>query len=207
MFGGGEPRVILGGGVPRAFRPSFVVGKALLERIAVGIVDENEIFRRGLVACLASDLSLDVTYDSDVVSEAHSVALIITSSSQALGASLGVPLVVCTDAPVPDRARELNRVMGVLPRATLKPSQLLAAVRAAASGLQVNLLDTPTCDLSPRNVEVLRLLAQGAATRQISDALGYSERTIKHAVAEVMDELGAKSRAEAVAIGIRRGLI
>lgn len=97
--------------------------------------------------------------------------------------------------------------MGVLPRATLKPSQLLAGVHAAASGLQVNLLDTPTYDLSTRNVEVLRLLAQGAATRQISDSLGYSERTIKHAVAEVLEELGAKSRAEAVAIGIRRGLI
>ncbi len=97
--------------------------------------------------------------------------------------------------------------MGVLPRASLKPSQLLAGVRAAASGLQVNMLDTPTCDLSTRSVEVLRLLAQGAATRQISDVLGYSERTIKHAVAEVLDELGARSRAEAVAIGIRRGLI
>jgi DNA-binding NarL/FixJ family response regulator len=80
-------------------------------------------------------------------------------------------------------------------------------VRAAASGLQVNLLTAPSCDLSPRHLEVLKLLADGAATKQISDRLGYSERTIKHAVSEIMDELGARSRAEAVALGIRRGLI
>lgn len=181
--------------------------KAPLEPIAIGIVDENEIFRRGLVACLSADLSISVTYEGDVFPVGQTAALVVTSSEIARGVALGVPLVVCTDTPVHDHARELNRVMGVLPRATLKPSQLLAAVRAAASGLQVNLLDTPTCALSARNVEVLRLLAQGAATRQISDALGYSERTIKHAVAEVLDELGARSRAEAVAIGIRRGVI
>jgi len=178
-----------------------------LEPIAIGIVDENEIFRRGLVACLATDISISVVYDGDVVPDGHNVALVITSTAVAQTLVTGLPLVVCTDTPLPDQARELNQVMGVLPRATLKPSQLLAGVRAAASGLQVNLLDAPTCDLSTRNVEVLRLLAQGAATRQISDSLGYSERTIKHAVAEVLDELGAKSRAEAVAIGIRRGLI
>src|SRR5690606_16436808 len=115
--------------------------------------------------------------------------------------------VVCTDAALAERTREANSIMGILPRSELKPAQLMAAVRAAASGLRVNLLDQPAASLSPRNVEVLRLLAQGAATRQISDQLGYSERTIKHAVAEILEELGARSRAEAVAMGIRRGLI
>jgi DNA-binding NarL/FixJ family response regulator len=148
-----------------------------------------------------------VVYDADVLPDAQAVALLITSVTVAQSFVVSLPLLVCTDTPLPDRVRELNQVMGVLPRATLKPAQLLAGVRAAASGLQVNLLGTPTCDLSTRNVEVLRLLAQGAATRQISDSLGYSERTIKHAVAEVLEELGARSRAEAVAIGIRRGLI
>lgn len=187
------------------------VGKAPLEAIAVGIVDENEIFRRGLVSCLSSDPAISVAFESDLVpavpSDQAAAVIVITSAAFAQRVSVGLPLVVCTDTPLADQARVLNQVMGVLPRAALKPSQLLAGVRAAASGLQVNLLDTPTCDLSSRNVEVLRLLAQGAATRQISDELGYSERTIKHAVAEVLDELGAHSRAEAVAIGIRRGLI
>jgi DNA-binding NarL/FixJ family response regulator len=191
--------------VPRAFR--LLAGRRRLEPIAVGIVDANEIFRHGLIACLSSDRSIEVVYEGEALPDGPKVALLITSTDVAQRWPAGVPLVVCTDTPLSDHARTVNQVMGVLPRATLKPSQLLAGVRAAASGLQVNMLDTPTCDLSTRSVEVLRLLAQGAATRQISDTLGYSERTIKHAVAEVLEELGARSRAEAVAIGIRRGLI
>ena len=187
--------------------PSVLAGRPRLEPIAVGIVDANEIFRRGLIACLSSDLSIEVVYEGEALPDGPKVALLITSADVAQRWPAGLPLVVCTDMPVSDHARGVNQIMGVLPRAALKPAQLLAGVRAAASGLQVNMLDTPTSDLSTRSVEVLRLLAQGAATRQISDTLGYSERTIKHAVAEVLEELGARSRAEAVAIGIRRGLI
>jgi len=178
-----------------------------LDPITIGIVDENEIFRRGLVACLGTDAGVVVEYDSDRVQSSINVSLLVASPAVAASQAFPVPLVVCTDAALGDDVRELNSVMGILPRASLKPAQLAAAVRAAASGLRVNLLESPSCNLSTRNVQVLKLLAQGAATRRISDELGYSERTIKHAVAEIMDELGAKSRAEAVALGIRSGLI
>lgn len=178
-----------------------------MDSICVGIVDENEIFRRGLVACFAADLSVTVSYESaQLQPEAH-VALVISSVDVATSTRFPVPLLVCTDAPITDQVRQWNTIMGVLPRAALKPAQLIAGVRAAASGLQVNLLDSPSASLSGRHMDVLKLLAEGAATRQISDRLGYSERTIKHAVAEIMEELGAHSRAEAVAMGIRRGLI
>jgi len=179
-----------------------------LDPISIGIVDDNEIFRRGLVACLSADQSVAVEFHADHVPDGLPVALIIASPEAAMRARFSVPVVVCTDAPLADRIREANSVMGVLPRAALKPEQLMAGVRAAASGLQVNLLENGhSTSLSARNVEVLRLLAQGAVTRQISDQLGYSERTIKHAVSEILEELGARSRAEAVALGIRRGLI
>ncbi len=182
-----------------------------MDSIRIGIVDENEIFRRGLVACLSADQTVTIEFHvSEHAPEAAgtgTAALIIASPDAVERYQFGLPVVVCTDAALPDRVREGNAIMGVLPRSSLKPAQLAAAVQAAASGLQVNLLESPVCNLSTRNVEVLRLLAQGAATRQISDQLGYSERTIKHAVAEILEELGARSRAEAVAMGIRRGLI
>lgn len=178
-----------------------------MDSITIGIVDENEIFRRGLVACLAADPTVAVSYDADCYRSDVPVALLVVSPEVALSVRFDVPLVVCTDAALGDTARDMNSVMGILPRAALKPAQLTAAVRAAASGLQVNLLEAPACSLSSRNVEVLKLLAQGAATRQISGELGYSERTIKHAVAEILEELGARSRAEAVALGIRKGFI
>ncbi|MEX2372844.1 MAG: LuxR C-terminal-related transcriptional regulator, partial [Dehalococcoidia bacterium] len=153
-----------------------------MDPITLAIVDENEIFRRGLVACVEGDPAIRIAYAASESSAGTPVALVIASAEVAAAQALGVPLLVCTDAPLPDAVRSVNTVMGVLPRAALKPAQLLAGVRAVASGLQVNLLEAPATSLSERHVEVLRLLAQGVATRQISDSLGYSERTIKHAV-------------------------
>ena len=54
---------------------------------------------------------------------------------------------------------------------------------------------------------ILRLLAEGADTLDISRQLRYSERTIKGLIQDIERELGARSRAQAVARGIRRGLI
>ena len=61
--------------------------------------------------------------------------------------------------------------------------------------------------LTPREVEVLRLLASGIANKQIADCLGISDNTVKFHVAAILGKLGAASRTEAVAIGIRDGLI
>ena len=58
-----------------------------------------------------------------------------------------------------------------------------------------------------RELEVLRLLAQGAGTREIAQSLSYSERTVKTLIQEIGRELGARSRAQAVAEGIRLGII
>jgi len=178
-----------------------------MRRITAGVVDENEIFRRGLVACLATDPAVEVVYDAATPDSGRTVDLAIVSPTVGARFALGVPVVVCTDVPSSDRVRARNEVAGILPRAELTPDQLLAGVRAAASGLQVHVTGPSSDGLSARNLEVLRLLSEGAATTQISRELGYSERTIKHAIAEIVHELGARSRAEAVALGIRRGLI
>ena len=178
-----------------------------MRRITVGVLDENEIFRRGLIACLATDPSIEVAYDGAMPDETRTVDLAIVSPGAGARFALGVPVLVCADVSSVERVRATNDVTGVLPRAQLTPDQLLSGVRAAASGLQVNSSGTAGDGLSARNLEVLRLLAEGAATTQISRELGYSERTIKHAIAEIVRELGARSRAEAVALGIRRGLI
>jgi DNA-binding NarL/FixJ family response regulator len=61
--------------------------------------------------------------------------------------------------------------------------------------------------LTPREREVLELLAHGLSNRQIADALAISEHTAKFHVASVSAKLGASSRTEAVRLGVRRGLI
>jgi DNA-binding NarL/FixJ family response regulator len=58
-----------------------------------------------------------------------------------------------------------------------------------------------------RDLEVLRLLAEGRSTAGIADDLAYSESTIKNVIHDIVCQLGARNRAHAVAMAIRAGLI
>lgn len=60
---------------------------------------------------------------------------------------------------------------------------------------------------SERGLEVLRLVADGSTTAEIAAELGVSESAVKAALQQTFDRLGVSSRAEAVAIALRRGLI
>ena len=122
--------------------------------------------------------------------------VIVTSSGMALGQEqLAAPSVVCYsyDAEAIRLAARTD-VLAVLPRRTLTPEQLVAAVHAAAAGLRVNGDITAHEVMSDRSRDVLRLLAHGADTREISSKLGYSERTIKAAIADVQTMLGTRNR-------------
>jgi PAS domain S-box-containing protein len=61
--------------------------------------------------------------------------------------------------------------------------------------------------LTPRQYEVLRLLARGASTQQIADELGLARETVRNHVRAVLTALRAHSRLEAVVEARRRGLV
>lgn len=67
--------------------------------------------------------------------------------------------------------------------------------------------DGPAVTLSPREAEVLQHVAGGETNKAIALRLGISEHTVKFHLGSAMTKLGAGSRAEAVAVAIRRGLI
>ncbi len=168
--------------------------------IRVGIVDENEMFALGLRAALAGQPRIEVT-----TGEPADVAVV--SCTVAGERAFSCPLVVCGDTPT--RLAEGNQVLAVLPRSTLTAEQLLAGIHAAAAGLRVIPLPVApvVSRLDGRRLEVLRLLASGADTREIAQHLGYSDRTIKSVVREIQLALGTRNRAQAVAEGVRQGLI
>jgi NarL family two-component system response regulator YdfI len=118
-------------------------------------------------------------------------------------------------------------VRAVLPSDIL-PDQLVAALQAAASGLLVlhpaqvpahvhsdgfpsaplsPALDELAEPLTPRESEVLQMLASGLGNKEIAAKLAISEHTVKFHVASILGKLGAVSRTEAVSLGIRRGLV
>jgi DNA-binding NarL/FixJ family response regulator len=95
---------------------------------------------------------------------------------------------------------------------------LLHAVRAAARGETVlapsvaahvvGRIRRPAEEpLSPREVEVLELVAQGSTNRQIAAALFISEATVKTHLLHIYDKLGVNDRAAAVATAFERGLL
>ncbi|HXI65031.1 MAG TPA: response regulator transcription factor [Gemmatimonadales bacterium] len=107
---------------------------------------------------------------------------------------------------------------GVLPYGA-GVAEVSAAIEAAAAGLVVvpasarsaiasrSSPPEPGASLTEREREVLALLAAGLPNRAIGGRLGISEHTVKTYVAAILDKLDAATRAEAVAIGLRRGLI
>ncbi|MFL5583127.1 MAG: LuxR C-terminal-related transcriptional regulator [Gemmatimonadaceae bacterium] len=114
--------------------------------------------------------------------------------------------------------------IAVLPRAAT-PAEIVAAVDAAAAGLVAlapeaaeRLLAAAPASrrappgaggvpLSPREVEILGLLAEGLGNKVVAARLGISEHTVKTHVTSILEKLGAGTRAEAVAIGVRQGAI
>jgi len=101
--------------------------------------------------------------------------------------------------------------------------ELAATVRAVAEGLVVlhpavaalafaprgerPAGEEPVEPLTAREVEVLRLVADGLPNKSIALALGISEHTVKFHVGSILAKLGAASRTEAVTTAIRRGLV
>jgi DNA-binding NarL/FixJ family response regulator len=120
------------------------------------------------------------------------------------------------------------RVVAVLPRAAATGERLVHAVLTAARGrgmlppdllgallVQVERLQREVLapnglnasGLAPREIDVLRLIADGWDTAAIAKQLCYSERTVKNVICALMSRLNLKNRPHAVAYAMRAGII
>ena len=61
--------------------------------------------------------------------------------------------------------------------------------------------------LTPREIDVLRLIARGSANKIIAAELSLTEETVKSHIRNILSKLGANDRTHAVAIGLKRGII
>ena len=97
------------------------------------------------------------------------------------------------------------------------PEELLAAVRSAAEGDStlsptvanrlMTRVRTPRTSLTPRELEVLKLVASGSSNREIGRALLLSEATVKSHLVHIYDKLGVRSRTSAVAAARKQGVL
>ena len=151
----------------------------------------------------------------------ESVSLAIESS----GVPVDAALIILTDDTEKFLTGSAVRsgVRAILPR-EVKREELLAAVQACVAGLVVlhpealgSLLPTgadeqPELDssdqiLTPREIEVLRMIAEGLGNKEIASKLKISDHTVKFHISSIFAKLGASNRAEAVTLGIRLGVI
>ena len=92
--------------------------------------------------------------------------------------------------------------------------QMLQAVRVVHAGGQYfpreisdRVNQRIQSDISPREIEVLRLIAQGKANKEIGVKLGISEGTVKNHLTNIFTKLGAVDRAQALTIAVKRQLV
>jgi DNA-binding NarL/FixJ family response regulator len=183
--------------------PEALEGGALTR---VNVSAAQPVVRAGLEALLRAGGRFEV-----VDRQASADVLV---SDREPGHAEGPPVLLLTT----EAAALSDRVHGVLPAETSE-AELAAGVEAVAAGLlvlhphfanQASLRHggaALTEPLTAREQEVLTLLAEGVANKEIAWRLRISEHTVKFHVASVLDKLDAQSRTEAVSRGIRAGLI
>lgn len=136
------------------------------------------------------------------------------------------PMILLSHSPATPLDAVRQGAHAVLPN-DLTDLQLAAAIEAVSAGLGVFIPDETLDEtqdtvlpfaaypplprlpeaLTTREIEVLRAMADGLANKEIAVRLKISENTAKFHVGSVMGKLGARSRTEAVMLGVRYGIV
>ena len=167
---------------------------------------DDPVRRQGLAAMLEAT-------GHALVAETPDVVLCDLARDAELPGEAEAPVVALTDRPLRG-----EQPAGVLPR-TVTAEQLDAALRAVAAGLLVRAPGGIPADgfraagedtsplLTPREAEILTLVGQGMSNKAVARTLGISVHTVKFHLEALFAKLDATSRAEAVAKGLRGGVI
>jgi DNA-binding NarL/FixJ family response regulator len=191
------------------------------------LVDDHHMMRAGLAALVGATTDLVVVGQAADGSEAvEAVARLspdvvlmdlsmpvldgVEATRLILAENPEVKVVVLTSFSDRDRVRDALAAGAVgYQLKDCEPADLLAAVRAAAAGhapldprvaralLPDRATRRPEDAMTPREIEVLRLVARGLANKQVGRALGISERTVKAHLGRVFTHLGVNDRTSA----------
>jgi DNA-binding NarL/FixJ family response regulator len=204
--------------------------------LSVVVVDDHPVTRFGVVAMLTQQ---GIKVIGEAATGAQAVEVVATTRPDVLVTDLrlgeGLDGVGVTEAvrrlPHPpavlvlttyDTDRDIVRAVEAGAAGYLlkdaPPEQIVAAVRAAATGDTVlsdalterviaRMRDGRLADLSARQVEILRPVAQGNTNKEIARSLYISEATVKTHLVHVFGKLGAESRTAAVSIARAEGLL
>jgi len=198
----------------------------------IWVDDANSVVRRGMVASLLAE-GIPVVGESAGLNPEPALArvkvLLFEADETAApevfqqARRLNIQLVATVRQPTGLRLRTLAEegVAAILLMAELTPDTLVHAVRSAAQdrttlsrSALMRLLEHAARlhphganQLTSRERLVLQLLADGKETRSIAQEMNYSERTVKNVVHDVLTKLNCRTRAQAVGVAMRSGII
>ena len=207
-----------------------------MEQVRVALRAMDPVSHAGLAALLQFRGDITVLRpqqraDAEVlVAAAERLTPDVVAALRRAGAETGAPIVlVCQEVAEAELMTAVEcRVVAILPRSAVTTERLAHSVRAAAAGggvLPPNLIgellkqvDRMQRDvlapnglnasgLTPREVDVLRLMADGFDTNEIAGKLCYSERTVKNVIYAMTNRLNLRNRPHAVAYAVRAGVI
>lgn len=202
-------------------------------RIQILCVDDHPLVREGLAAVINSQPDMVVLAQASNAQEAlqefRAKQPDVTLMDLRLPGQSGIDAIIAIRSEFPD-ARiimlttfegdvEIQRALQAGARGyllkSMPPKDLLEVIRQVHAGkkripaqiaaqLAEHLSDEA---LTGREIEVLRQIAGGNRNRDIAEKLFITEETVKVHIKHIMEKLGASDRTQAVAIGIRRGII
>ncbi|BAZ13274.1 two component transcriptional regulator, LuxR family protein [Calothrix sp. NIES-4071] len=205
--------------------------------IRVLVVAASPVVRVGLAAVLASSPKFQVfTSGADIdiltkIAEQQPDVLLLDWNDNRefwdtlLQSQHSIPIIVITS----NDQLDINFMLRAGVRGILSPeareSEIMLAVETVAAGMVVfhpEMIDyllaasslsteamptNPTQVLTPREIEVLQLLASGTGNKAIAQNLHISEHTVKFHISSIFQKLNVSTRTQAVAVGIRLGLV
>jgi DNA-binding NarL/FixJ family response regulator len=202
-------------------------------RIRVLSVDDHPLVREGITAIINNQTDMQVVAQAanakDALEQYRKHAPDVTLMDLRLPDTSGIEALIAIRTEFPE-ARiimlttfegdvEIKRALEAGARGyllkSMPPKELVEVIRQVHAGkkrippqLAAQLAEHMSDEaLTEREVEVLGQIAGGNRNRDIAEQLFISEETVKVHIKHIMEKLGASDRTEAVAIGIRRGII
>ena len=205
----------------------------LTHPIRIFIVDDHPVVRAGLTSMLGTQAELEVVGYAASGEEAlaklgqsapdvilldlrmHGMSGIETLSAARIAAPATRVIILTSFETDEDIYRSVRAgAQGYLLKDT-SLKEMVEAIRTVYSGKRYIPRDIALrlaermmrTDLTPREVEILKMLSKGPTNKQIGLALGISENTVKNHVNSIIEKLEVSDRTEAATIAIQRGLI
>jgi DNA-binding NarL/FixJ family response regulator len=204
-----------------------------LDKIRILSVDDHDLVRKGIAAILSTEGDLDLVAAASCGAEA--IALFrqhqpdVTLMDLRLSDMSGSEVTAAIRQEFPeariialtsyDGDQDIYRALEAGVRGYLLKemvhTEVVKAIRVVHAGKRFIPAEVaqqltgffPDVALTPREVEVLGLVARGLGNKEVGDVLGTAPGTVKAHVQSILSKLGAKDRTHAVTIALRRGII